>query len=265
MTTDQTNGAAGVTAVEAPLPASAIPNIVEALTAAKMAMTEGGVPPERVLEMLKGLTRKKKGRKVPELPEFTFPTSGYTIRVRRIGPWTLDEIRQGLRKLRSEPPVPINDVEDGEHPDGRPRFRKEANPADPEYIRIHKEYEEWLSEAAGHRLLDVIISSCIVIDPEDIDLGEISAQRRALVAAGPQDDKLGEDHKKKIAAMPDEEIFIRCICLQSGADVADLQGYVTSRSMPTMEAVTEQVDTFQPDVQGEADLRHPDAEIGVHV
>lgn len=227
-----------------------VPTIVDALTAVKMKMQDGELTPEQVLRLL-GSPQKKRGRRVPELPTFTFPDSGYSVRVRKLGPWTLDQIRLGLRKLRVEPPIPILDVEDGEYPNGQPRFRKEANPADPEYQAALAEYQDWLNQMAGYRLLDIVMASCIVADPEDIDPEEVALHRRALLLAGPQPDEdevAAEQHRKKIEAMPDAEIFIRCICMQTNDDTTQLQQFVTSQSMPTQEGIQEQVDTFQPDV-----------------
>lgn len=244
---------------------NSVPTVVDALAAVKIAIQEGSITPERVIELL-NVRKKQKGRKVPELPPFTFPDSGYTVRVRKIGPWTLDQIRLGLRKLRVEPPVPVLEVEDGEYPNGQPRFRKETNPADPDYKQAIEDYNDWLNQAAGYRLLDIVMSSCVVADPADVDLVEVAAQRRGLLMAGPQpeeDEVEAEKHRKKIEAMPDAEVFVRCICLSTPRDTTELQSFVTSQSMPTEEGIQEQVETFRPEIQGETDLRGPDYPLGV--
>ncbi len=243
-----------------------VPSVVDALTAVKIAVNENRVTPEQILTFIG--KRKVRGRRVPDLPSFTFPDSGYTVKVRKVGPWTVDQIRQGLRQLRKEPPVPIMDVEDGEYPNGQPRYRKEANPADPEYKAAVDEYNQWLAEKAGYRLLDIIVSSCIIVDPEDVDPDEVVTYRLGLVRAGPQAED-GEEaaalHLKKIQAMSDEEVFVRCICMSTSRDTSELQKFVTSRSMPTPEAIDEQIATFQPDVQGEATLRGDNNPVGLPI
>lgn len=226
-------------------------SIVEALTAAKTAMVEGGLTPERLVELVQGATRKKRGRKVPELPQFTFPDSAYTVRVRYIGPWTLDQIRVNLQRIRREPQVPVIEVEDGEDGHGRPRYRKEANAADPAYKQAVKDYEEWVSQAMGQRLLDVVAGSAVVVDPDDMDPDEIDLHRRALLRAGPHEGEDGyEAHVKLIENMPDEEVFVRCVAIRSGRDLVALQKFVMSRSTPSSEGVAEQISAFPAEVQG---------------
>lgn len=227
--------------------------MADALTAAKEAMVSG-LSPEDLISIVTSASKRKRGRKAPDHPQFTFPDSGYTVRVRKIGPWTLDQIRLSLRRVRREPPVPIIDVEDGEYPDGRPRYRKEANPADPDFKIARQEYENWLAETAGYRILDLIVSSCVIPDKDDIDQEEIAFQRSILIRTGPLEDPEKEEHAKKVGAMSDEEIFVRCICLQSNRDMTALQGFVLSRGTPTPELIDEQVSAFQPEIQGDPDL-----------
>ncbi len=195
-----------------------VATVMDALAVAKSAMVEHGVSPERLMEILAGETRRRKGRRVPSLPEFTFPDSGCVVKVRRLGPWTLDQIRIGLSKARKEPLVPVRRVPDRYNDAGEPvEWRLEANEADPDYQTAKQEYENWLAQSLGYRLLDIIIASCVVVDVEDIDVEEIKAQRRALIAAGPQDEGTEESaritalHRKKIESMDDIEIYIRCI------------------------------------------------------
>lgn len=224
---------------------------LEALKRAREAMANG-LTPEALIAMIERGTRRKKGRRVPELPEFTFPDSGYTVRIRLLGPWTLEEIRLSLRKLRKEPPVPLQKVPDMYNEQNEvTSYRVEPNDSDPMYKQQVKEYEAWLAEAAGHRLLDIIVSTCIVPDPEDLDPDEIRMQRRALVKAGPTAEDGAEAvalHAASIDAMTDEEIFARCICMMTPRDMTELQRFVTSRSMPTIEEIDQQVDSFRSQV-----------------
>lgn len=237
-----------------------IPTVLDALARAKEAMASGTLPPERLIALIGSASkRRSQGRKAPDLPEFTFPDSGITVRVRRIGPWTIDQISQSMRQLRRPPAIPTVDVPDQYDDIGNVRsYRKEPNDADPQYKMDVKEYEAWVQTAAGYRLLDVIVSSCVVINKDDMDLEEIASHRRALILAGPGDDDdavLAERHRKKVEAMPDEEVFIRCVCMSTNEDMTSLQQFVTSRSMPTAQEVDEQVQNFQSDVQRPAPVQ----------
>lgn len=227
-----------------------VPTIVEALAAVKQAVTEGRFTPEQIIKMV----GRKKGRKVPELPTFTFPDSGYSVRVRKIGPWTLDQIRLGLQKVRQPPPIPMIQVPDKYDDAGEEiGWRNEPHESDPAYKQALQEYETWLNLTSGYRLLDIVMSSCIVVDKEDIDPEEVAAFRRGLLLAGPQpseNEVAASEHRRVVEAMSDEEIFVRCACMSTGNDTEALQSFVISRSMPTQEAIQEQVDTFQPEVQG---------------
>jgi hypothetical protein len=237
-----------------------VPTVLEALTRAKEAMAIGTITPERLIATIDASSKRQRGRKVPALPEFEFPDSGYAVRVRKLGPWTMDQIRQSMRKIRKEPQVPVRKVPDMYDDSGNvTSWRNETNDADPEYKQDVKDYEAWLAEAAGYRLLDVIIASCVVVDTDDIDKKEVEAHRRALLKAGPSDDdnvELAEKHRRMVKEIPDEEIFIRCICITTNKDMTGLQEFVTSRSMPTIAEVDEQVDNFPSDVQRQADLRN---------
>lgn len=225
-----------------------IQGILDALTLTRGAIASGTLTPERLIDFVNRESGKKKGRKVPELPEFTFPDSGYTVRVRKIGPWTLNQIRSALRKARREPQVPVIDVEDGEYPDGRIRYRKEANSADPDYKQAVLMYEDWLNENLGVRLLDIICSTCIIPDSEDIDHQEVIHQRRSLLMTSDPSDEGYDQYVKWIDSLTDEEVFVRCSCLSSMGDLAAIRDFVMSNSMPTDRGVSEQIDTFRPEV-----------------
>lgn len=240
---------------------------MDALATAKRAMTELGLSPERLIEMVVAETRRRKGRKVPSLPEFTFPVSGYTTKVRKIGPWTLDQVRITLKKVKKEPSVPVQKVPDEWNDAGDVTgWRMEANDADPDYKTAKKEYDEWLAESAGYRLIDIIMSSCVIVDSEDLDLQEIEAHRKSLTAAGPLVGEEGHDaHVETVKAMSDEEIFVRCICIQSGEDLVALRDFVTSKSMPTPQEINEQVETFRPEVQRETPNGDRDPQVWVPI
>lgn len=246
-----------------------IPTILDAMTRAKEVLISQAITPEQLINLLGAATKRKKGRKVQDLPEFTFPDSGVTVRVRRIGPWTLDQIAQSMRLLKKSPPVPMNQVPDQYDDLGNVKtYRFEPNDADPKYKQDLHEYEQWVQMAAGYRLLDAIISSCVVVDRDDLDKEEIEAHRRALLLTGPSDEddvELAERHRKKIEAMPDEEVFVRCVCMQTNEDMTALQQFVTSHSMPTPAQIEQQVDSFRPEVQGYPTVQNPDAVERVYV
>lgn len=189
-------------------------------------------------------------RKVPPLPEFTFPTSGITVRTHRLGPWTQEDIRKSVRK-KFPPPTPPS----GKTLVGDDLEIEETNFADPDYRTRYQAWQTASSMRAATKLMEIIVEDCIVYDAADIDPEHIAFERRIAQRAA-SDDPI---RQKEILEMTDREIFVRYVCLKSDQDLMALQEHVLGISQPTPEAVQAHIETFPSDVQGEVVVAHPSA------
>lgn len=188
----------------------------------------------------------QKGRKVPELPTYTFAVTGVEVKIRRLGPFTMDEIRKSLKKQRKPPEVPTVVVEVG---DARVRL-SEPNPGDPDYRRAVEEYNLWISTTIGEKMMDLMVNYCILCTVEE----DIVTEKRALLAM--IDPTINEEYS-------DREVYVQHYLLGTTDELESVQNFILGRSMPTEEAVQEHIDTFPGDVQGETPVRSPGTPIGL--
>lgn len=192
------------------------------------------------------LLPRQKGRRVPDLPTYTFETTGVEVKVRRLGPFTMDEIRKSLLKDRKPPTPPMLQVEIGEA-----RVKElEPNPQDPAFIRATIEYNEWMQTAVAEKMLHLMVNYCLEceIEPEIVE-----DRRRMLAMIDPESNN----------SYSDREVYIRYYLLATGKELQEIQMFILGQSMPTPEAVQEHIDTFQGDVQGETPVLTPGAPIGL--
>lgn len=189
-----------------------------------------------------------KGRKVPALPTYFFSSAGVEVRVRRLGPFTMDDIRKSLLKQRKRPVPPTFPVEVGEM---RVKMN-EPNPNHPAYLQEVREYDNWLRTATGEKMLDLMVNYSIVceVDPAVVE------DKRALLAM--IDPALNEEYS-------DKEVYIRHHLLTSQEDIEGIQTFIMGQSMPTQEAVEEHIESFPGDVQGETSILTPGTPIRVPV
>lgn len=172
-----------------------------------------------------------KGRTPPALPSYTFKDSGITVQLRKLSPFMGDQVGRALRKEREAPNPPVNMVQYG---DGKPTA--EPNLADPAYQRELEEYETWVAQEAGKRMMDLVIRAAIVID--DVDEDEVARVREVMEAVGAPIDP----------DMSDREVYIRFVCVGTQDDLEDLMAAATRRSQPTEAAIRENVAAFRSDV-----------------
>jgi hypothetical protein len=192
--------------------------------------------------------RRQKGRNAP-LPEYYFKNADVTVKIKRLGPFTMDEIRKSLMKQRQPPTVPILEVEVGE---ARTKM-KEQNPHDPEYIRQSIEYNEWLNTTVAEKMLDLMVNYCIVCDIDDDAKEEIADRRLAL-------DIIDPDISKQFT---DRQVYVQFVLMSSVEDMTNVQQFILGQSMPTPEAVESHIESFPGEVQGETPVRTPGTAIGV--
>lgn len=176
---------------------------------------------------------------------FTFPDSGQTVRVRRLGPFVMDDLREAVLAAMPAPVAPLVRVEDGEDAQGHPTYRTERNPADPSYQAAMTAHQQQVVEETARRLIALLTTFCAEpLSPEDLDRDEIAVQRAIRQATG----ATGTE------AMSDQEIWLRYLCIRTPRDLAAFQSFVLSRSQPTEEVVQAHISTFRGDVPREADL-----------
>lgn len=192
--------------------------------------------------------RRQKGRRVPELPTYLFEETGVEVHIRRLGPFTMDEIRKTLKKQRQPPTVPTIVVEVG---DMAVKMR-EPNPNDPTYRQELQDYNVWLATSTGEKMVDLMVNYCIVVEPEP----DIVAEKRELLAL--IDGELN-------ATYSDREVYVRHYLMASTEALEGVQNFILGRSMPTQEAVEEHIESFPSDVQGEATVSTPGAPIRLPV
>lgn len=200
-----------------------------------------------------GTPKREKGRKVAPLPTYTFQSVGEVVSIRRLGPFTMDEIRKTLLKERKPPEPPKFPVEIGE----ASVKMMEANPNDPAYKMAVVEYNQWFSTATAEKMLALMIDYCIVCEVDE----EIVAERRALL--GLIDPDLAKSPEN--GGYADRDIYIRHYLFQDAREMQEVQQFILGQSMPTPEAVQEHIDTFQGDVSGETPVSTPGTPIRVPV
>lgn len=190
---------------------------------------------------------KRTGRRAP-LPTYFFEGVGIEVQIKRLGPFTLDEIRKTLLKERKAPKPPVVLVEVGED---KVKL-KEENPHDPDFIKETIEYNEWLNSQVAERMINLMINYCIVCEVES----DVVEERRAMLGI------IGADISEQYS---DREVYVRHYLLSTADDLDKVQRFILGQSMPTQEAVQEHIDTFPGGVQGEGPLQTPGSPIRVPI
>ena len=191
---------------------------------------------------------RQRGRRVPPLPTYTFASSEVTVGIRRLGPFTMDEIRKKLLKDRKPPKPPVVTVPIGEMAVMMP----EEHPDDPTYKREKAEYDVWLQTTVAEHMLNLMINYCIVCDVEP----EVVEEKRGMLAM--IDPAINDEYS-------DREIYIRYYLLGTPTELQEVQQFILGQSMPTPEAVQAHIDTFPSDVSGETPVLSPGAPIRLPV
>lgn len=166
---------------------------------------------------------------------FTFPDSGITVRIRRVGPRTLEQIaRRVTREFEREmprPQPPMVRVVIGEEGDEV----LEPNVSDPGYRERLKVWDSNLQIRQASAILRFLIDYAIVadIDPEAV---------RTLREALSPEDLMTEDGKP----YTDHQVYVEHVCLSSNRDIEAVIQAILGLSQPRPERVNEEVARFQP-------------------
>lgn len=170
------------------------------------------------------------GRSVPDLPTFTF-SSGYTVALRRLSPRTMQTIDAAVRADHRPPAPPVAMVDYGAGPVAEP------NPADPAYEAQLATYAATIAQLRAERLMLLLRDYGLVYT---VDQATVDAYRAAMLAQGTP---LDED---------DRDVFLWHICAATPEDYRRLFASVASVNQPTEDGVRAHIDSFRPDVAGEA-------------
>lgn len=172
-----------------------------------------------------------RGRHAP-LPTFTFPDSGITVSLRRLAPDTQQQIAQAVegdldwvaKHPKPEPPLQMVTNLEGKE-------ELIANPEEPEYKKQSESYLAALANEIGERMIALALRQIVV----DVDTDAVQQLRDDMIAvSAPFPDET-----------PDEEIYIRRICISSVFDLQALLAYIQGRSGPTEAAVARHRAMFQ--------------------
>lgn len=180
-------------------------------------------------ERQNGAHRQGGGRTPPPLPSFTFPTSGITVQIRRLGPFTSDELTKAVIRQHPRPQPPMNRVEIGGE------VRDEPNDADPDYVTSLAAWERAVRSHASEKLFDLVVNYSVVCE---IDADAVEQARLMLQMID----------SSAVTDASDRAVYVKHVCILSQEDVTKLLAFVTSQSQPTEEAVQAHVETFPGDV-----------------
>jgi hypothetical protein len=196
-----------------------------------------------VLEFPEGRVR---GRAVPELPLHTFKDSGEQVRLRKLGPVTVQRITEQIRKEAKalpeghdhkmpEPPVQEVDVAGV--------VRHEKNETDPGYLRAMQRWQTWLGGETNERFLRVCAVEGVVPErPEEEWRGMAQRVRSALAREG----VALEWFDAYDARENDLIVYLQHVCFGSTQDMQEFYGAMTNRSTPTPQAVEDATALFRP-------------------
>lgn len=189
--------------------------------------------------MGEAMSEHTKGRAVPpeHLETFTVPSTGRTVRVRKIPTLLRAEILRQLRRdpAWAEPQPPMVEVDYG---DGR---IKQPHPGHPVYQELLAAYNTRVSVELTKRMRDLIIRRGLVADADEIDGAAVQQVRDDLAAIGVPLDEYD-----------DRDVYLRFVVIGVEEDWTDLARFILERSRPEEAAIAAHIATFQPPLQGAA-------------
>lgn len=180
-----------------------------------------------------------RGRVTPPLPEHTFKDSGITIKIRKVGPTTQQQLARAIMRDMPEPPIPIVATELGNEP----------NAADPAYLLAKAAWDtETNSEMNTRMLLIAALEAEVVID--EAARQDIARKQRHMQLIG-----IPYEPNPDLTDVENEKVFyILHVAAATPDDLREFGDAVLRRSVPTEEAVQAQITTFRSDVPGEVGL-----------
>lgn len=174
------------------------------------------------------------GRVVPELPTITFPGSGRTAQIRKVGTTTKTLIDKTVRKEmaaegKGEPQPPIKAVPIV-YDDPTQGTIDEADDKDPEYVKQYRAWDEEFRTRCALRLYDYVVKHCLVYEVDHIEVARI---KQAWQDIGIE----SED--------TDEEIYLNEILMPTEIDTTFMAASATQASIPSEEDVQAMIARFR--------------------
>lgn len=152
--------------------------------------------------------------------EFTFPDTGIRVKINKVSPFVLQDVEESI----PEPAPPEQEVDYGP-PRGKVR---ERNFADPAYALLLNEHRRQVLQAYRRA---VILRG---VEPCDPKWKEQVEEYREFI----------RQQTGKAPTEVDLVVYVLRICVGTMADLNDLLEVITSRSMPTPEAVAAAKESF---------------------
>jgi hypothetical protein len=156
-------------------------------------------------------------------------STGITVGIRRISPYTFDALRRAFPA--PEPPTQPMDYGDGD-------LRQEPNPAHPAHLARLEQHQALLNEKSQQLML----SMGVELDLDEAALGLLSVLRTGLKAIGVEID--ADNHMA----------YLKHVAIKTGEDLTRIANAITSKSQPTEEAVQDHLETFSGDGAGAGSL-----------
>lgn len=149
--------------------------------------------------------------------EVALPDSGVTLRIKRISPMLLVDLRKNLKRTVAKPEPPMQEVLIGDEKKLQP------NDAHPDYLAAMQEYNSEL----GLRYMEAIIKLGVECE---VDQDEVRELRESAVGPDlPEDDKV---------------VYVSRVAVTSERDMQALQNAILGRSQPTEGAAQAAADSF---------------------
>jgi len=170
-----------------------------------------------------------KGRAVPELEEFEFPSTGKVVRVRPVSPMLSQEALKGWRKKNPVPEPPVIEVE------VLGVKRREQNFDSPSWRMEMDQYEQRMREEVGVLSLKLMIMRGVVCDVDEEEIAQFRKDMASLDIEADGDDKY---------------VYVTMLCAGTQQELNDLRDRIMVRSQPTPKEVEANITEFPGKVQG---------------
>lgn len=163
----------------------------------------------------------------PKLFDHTFTDTGYTVKLRKVSPTLIQDIR--LAYLKTKPDVPLSDPIETPGP---MKGKQEELPDDPTY---QKQLADWL-RMVNNKITEMQIERAVVeiMSPGwEAQVAEIRGFLEGLDVYLPASDKV---------------LWVTRIAAGTDADLQELADAIQRRSHPTEEVIAAATETFRPAV-----------------
>lgn len=187
---------------------------------------------------------RPRGRRVPELPLHTFKDSGYTCRLHKLSPMTLQRLLEALRKEAKKKAA----GEEGAYPKapvemiavGGGEEIPEENKQDEDYLAKVRAWDAWAINEANERFLRIAAVDACVFPEEEYDEQAITRFRRRMAQErAPLDipDSYDNDEINRI-------VWLFHFCFGSNDDTIEFYSALTERASVKAEQVEAEIATF---------------------